>query len=80
MVYNTQNYRVFGPCPSFGIVETREHDVSETGSASVLWWGGKTPAQLGPIERANLNHWFSEIRYDSVNWIHLAQDGATDQL
>jgi hypothetical protein len=34
MVYNTQNYWVFGLCPSSGILETRKHDVSETGSVS----------------------------------------------
>jgi hypothetical protein len=31
MVYNTQNYWIFGLCPSSGIVETTKHDVSETG-------------------------------------------------
>jgi hypothetical protein len=38
---------------------SREHDVSETGSVSVLRfrWGEKTPTQLGPLKRANLNHW-----------------------
>jgi hypothetical protein len=36
MVYNTQNYWVFGPFPSSGIVENRKHDVSKTGSVSVL--------------------------------------------
>jgi hypothetical protein len=30
MVYNTQNYRVLGRCPSAGILKTREHNVSET--------------------------------------------------
>jgi hypothetical protein len=35
-VYNTQNYCVFGLCPLSGIVNTREHSVSETGSVSVL--------------------------------------------
>jgi hypothetical protein len=35
MVFNTQNYWVFGFFPSSGILETREHDVSETGSVSV---------------------------------------------
>jgi hypothetical protein len=28
MVYNTQNYWVFGLFPSSGIIETRKHDVS----------------------------------------------------
>jgi hypothetical protein len=36
MVYNTQNNRVFGLFPPFGIIETIKQDVSETGSASVL--------------------------------------------
>jgi hypothetical protein len=31
MEYNTQNYWVFGLFPSSGILETRKHDVSETG-------------------------------------------------
>jgi hypothetical protein len=54
MMYNTQNYWVFGLCPSSGILETRKHSISETGSVSVLRWGGKTPTLLGPLERANL--------------------------
>jgi hypothetical protein len=36
MLYNTQNYWVFGLCVSSGIQETREHHVSETGSVLVL--------------------------------------------
>jgi hypothetical protein len=36
MVYNTQNYWVFWTFPVSGILETRKHDVSETGSVSVL--------------------------------------------
>jgi hypothetical protein len=35
MVYNTQNYWVFGLFPASSILETRKH-VSETGSVSVL--------------------------------------------
>jgi hypothetical protein len=41
MVYNKQNYWVFGLFPSPGILENRKHDVSETGSVSVLRWRGK---------------------------------------
>jgi hypothetical protein len=44
-------------CPSSGILETRKHNVSETGSVSVLSWGGETPTLLGLVERANHNHW-----------------------
>jgi hypothetical protein len=36
MEYNTQNYWVFGLLPLSGIVEARKHDVSETGSVSIL--------------------------------------------
>jgi hypothetical protein len=32
----TQNDWVFGLCPSPGILKTREHNVSENGSVSVL--------------------------------------------
>jgi hypothetical protein len=57
IVYNTQVYWFFWTFPSSGILETRKHEVSETGSVSVLRWEGeKTPTQLGPLERANLNH------------------------
>jgi hypothetical protein len=40
MVYNTQNYWVWGLCPAPGILETRKHKVSVTGSVSVLRGGG----------------------------------------
>jgi hypothetical protein len=33
---NIQNYWVFGFCPLSGIPKTRKHNVSETGSVSVL--------------------------------------------
>jgi hypothetical protein len=36
VVSHRQNYWVFGLCPSSGILETRKHDDSETGSVSVL--------------------------------------------
>jgi hypothetical protein len=57
----TQNYWVFGNFSSPCILETRKQDVSETGSVSVLRWGRKTPTQLSPLERTNLNH-FLEYR------------------
>jgi hypothetical protein len=43
---------------------TKYHNVSETGSVSVLRWMGQgRPTQLGPLERASLNHcdWFFVI-------------------
>jgi hypothetical protein len=51
MVYHTQNYWALGLFPSSGILGTRKHDVSETGSVSVLRFRGKTPTQLGPLDR-----------------------------
>jgi hypothetical protein len=37
MVYNTQNYWIFGLSPTSGIQKkTKEHNVSDTGSLSVL--------------------------------------------
>jgi hypothetical protein len=54
---------VFLRVPSSGILETRKHDISETGSVSVLRCGGKTPTHLGPFERANLNHWITPVGF-----------------
>jgi hypothetical protein len=45
----------FGLCPSSGILKTREHNVSETGSASAPG-AAETSTLLSPLERANLNH------------------------
>jgi hypothetical protein len=48
-------------CGSF----TEDHNVSETRSVSVLWWMGQDrPTQLGPSERASLNHWNFHIPDD----------------
>jgi hypothetical protein len=60
-LYFIQRYWVFGLCPSSGFFlnNNEKHNVSETGSVSVLRWG-KTPTLLGPLERANLNHCQSE--------------------
>jgi hypothetical protein len=35
-LFGSQNHWVFGLCPSSGILETTKHNVSETGSVSVL--------------------------------------------
>jgi hypothetical protein len=34
---------------------------------------GKTPTQLGPLERANLNHWTTPVRYTQL-FNHLRPD------
>jgi hypothetical protein len=60
MVYVVQNYLAsFGLCPSSVCGSfTKDHNVSETGSVSILRWMGQgRPTQLGPTERASLNHW-----------------------
>jgi hypothetical protein len=59
MVNDSQNYWGFGLFPSSGILPNRGYDVSETGSVSVFRLERKTHTQLGPLERANLNHWFT---------------------
>jgi hypothetical protein len=55
-----QNYWVFGPCPSSGIIETRKHNVPETGVFSSSGERGETPTLLGSLERANFNHWITD--------------------
>jgi hypothetical protein len=48
MLYNTQNYLVFGLFPSSGILGTIKYDVSETRSVSVLRCGGEGALSKGP--------------------------------
>jgi hypothetical protein len=55
MAYNAQNYWGFGLCSSAGVLETRKHNISETGSVSGLK-RGNIPTLLGPLQRANLSH------------------------
>jgi hypothetical protein len=57
MVYVVQSYwAYFGLYPSSGMWKTKDHNVSETESVSVLrWMGQDKPTQLGPLERASLN-------------------------
>jgi hypothetical protein len=55
--------------PSFGDINSREmatlHNVLETGSVSVLRWGGGDTL-LFPLERTNLNHWSTHVRLISA--------------
>jgi hypothetical protein len=57
---NTQTNGDFGLCISSGILETRKRNVSEIGSDPLSGEGEKTPAQLGPLERANLSYWSND--------------------
>jgi hypothetical protein len=59
---NSVDYWVFGLFLSSGILRnTKEHNVSETGSACVLKWEEETPTLLGPVVRAKLNHWTTYV-------------------
>jgi hypothetical protein len=49
MVYNTQNYWVFGLCPSSDILGTGKHNVWEIGSVSVLGRGGGGSYSVGSL-------------------------------
>jgi hypothetical protein len=62
----TQNYWGFGLLPLSRILGNRGHDVSETGSVSFFRWERKTPTQLVPLERANLNHWTTPVRFTQL--------------
>jgi hypothetical protein len=58
MVYVVQSYWAYLRLyPSSGMWKTKDHNVSETGSVSVLRWKGQDkPTQLGPLERASISH------------------------
>jgi hypothetical protein len=52
MVYNTENYWVFELFPPSGILENRKHDVSETGSVSVLRRGREETYLAEPLRKS----------------------------
>jgi hypothetical protein len=58
MEYNTQNHWVFGLRPLSGILETSKQCFGNW-ICFCPWVRGewKTPTLLGPLERANPNHW-----------------------
>jgi hypothetical protein len=47
-----QNYWVFGLFPSSGILDTRKHDVLETGCVSVLRWRGEDTYSVGSLRKS----------------------------
>jgi hypothetical protein len=53
-----RSYWVFRLCPTSGILNAREHNVSGNGSVSVPSEGRETPTLLGPLGRFNINHWY----------------------
>jgi hypothetical protein len=65
MVYNTQNYWGFGLCPSSRILKTktttfRKLDLFRSSGE------GETPTLLGPLERANHNHWTIHVIFTTA--------------
>jgi hypothetical protein len=49
MVYNTQNYWVFGLCPSSGIPKNTEHNIGKLYLFPSSRVGWETPSILGPL-------------------------------
>jgi hypothetical protein len=62
-VISIQNYWVSGLCPSSRILNTRTHNVSETGCFRPQVREGDTfSAPVGSLtKRVNLNHWITPI-------------------
>jgi hypothetical protein len=57
MVYNTKNYWVSGLCPSPGILNNFNIAFRELDPFSSSGEGREAPAVMGPLERADPNHW-----------------------
>jgi hypothetical protein len=57
LVYSTRNLWVSRLCPSIGVLNTRKHNVSETGFLFAFEWQQRDTYLLGPLERDNLSHW-----------------------
>jgi hypothetical protein len=77
MVYHNENQWVSELSPSSGILGNRKHDVSETGSVSVLRCGGeKSPTQLGPLDRASPVIEINLMSEETVRrWWRMFKDG-----
>jgi hypothetical protein len=70
MVCNTQDYWVFGLCPSSGILEATKHNVSETGSVSILSWGMKGTYSTGSIRKSKPRSQDNPFQYN-YSYIHI---------
>jgi hypothetical protein len=57
MEYNTQNYWVSGLCPSRGILNNFNAVFRKLDPFSSSGEGREAPTLMGPLDRANLNHW-----------------------
>jgi hypothetical protein len=58
-----QNYWAFSLCPSSGILEARIQNVSETGFVFRPQVRGLTSTLWGPLERGNLSHRTTHVRF-----------------
>jgi hypothetical protein len=63
MVYSTQNYCVFGLFPSSGILRNRNTTFRKL---DLFTSSGKDTYLVGPLERANLNHWTTPVRFTQL--------------
>jgi hypothetical protein len=54
-VYDTQNYGVFGLCPSSRILNLENITFRKLDLFPFPGEGGETPALLGPLQKTNLN-------------------------
>jgi hypothetical protein len=81
IVYNTQNYWVFGLFPSSGILENTTFRKLDLLRPQVKV-GEKTPTQLDPLERANLNHWtlLSDLHSNLIIWDRANSAGDNKKL
>jgi hypothetical protein len=65
-VYDTQNHWVFGHCSSPGILEIRKQNVFRELDLFPSSGEGETHTLLGPLERADLNHWTTHVRFTTA--------------
>jgi hypothetical protein len=61
-LYGPQNYQVSGLCPASKLLDARRHDISESGSVSIL------RCRNGPLESVNLNH---RVLYSTVRTLQI---------
>jgi hypothetical protein len=62
----TQNYWVFGLFPSSGILENRKHDVSETGTLSVLRRGKEDTYSVVPLRKSYTQSLGNPVRFTQL--------------
>jgi hypothetical protein len=82
-IYRSQNYQVFGLCPSSSVLKNLRTQRFGNWICFRPQVGGKTPSQLGTLERANLNHWTTQVRpevkYCLIVGVFLKSGPASDE-